>query len=59
MFNAPVGSLVGPYLKNDQYFTSSLIKDRTLMPDSADVRHILISNQVREDAAAKSWLTVC
>ena len=54
MFNAPVGSLVGPYLKNDQYFTSSLIKDRTLMPDSADVRHILISNQVREDAAAKS-----
>ena len=51
-FAADVNQVVGPYEKPN-YYTATIIKDKRLMPDSADVRHILISNQIRTMDSAK------
>ncbi len=51
-FAAEIGDLVGPYEKKD-YYTATLIRDKRSMPDSADVRHILISNQIRSMDSAR------
>lgn len=53
IFTKPVGSLVGPY-EQDNYFKYASIRDRKVMPDSVDARHILISFQTRDSVAAKT-----
>lgn len=55
LFSLAVGSIIGPYLDGNSFAISKILDRRTL-PDSVQVRHILISNQqnVRTDAAAKS-----
>jgi peptidyl-prolyl cis-trans isomerase D len=42
LFNAPIGSAVGPFEKDGQYVIAKLL-DRRIMPDSAKSRHILIN----------------
>lgn len=41
LFNAPVGTVVGPYLDNKNYMLAKLV-DRRNAPDSVRSRHILI-----------------
>ena len=41
LFDAPVGTVIGPYLDNKNYFLAKLIERRTA-PDSVKSRHILI-----------------
>lgn len=55
LFSLAVGSIIGPYLDGNSFAISKIL-DRRNLPDSVQVRHILISNQpeVRTDAAAKS-----
>ena len=52
IFAAAPGSLLGPYEKPD-FYTATLVKERVLMPDSADARHILVSNQIRSMDSAR------
>jgi peptidyl-prolyl cis-trans isomerase D len=52
LFNAAAGSVVGPYEKPN-FYTATLIKERVKMPDSADARHILVSNQIRSMDSAR------
>lgn len=42
LFNAPIGSAVGPFEKDGKYTIVKLL-DRRVMPDSAKSRHILIN----------------
>lgn len=51
LFNAPVGTVVGPYLENNEFKLSKL-SDARLMPDSAKARHILLKIKEGEDKAA-------
>ena len=51
VFNAPVGSAVGPFEKEGQYVIVKLL-DRRVMPDSAKSRHILINAGTPEQFAA-------
>lgn len=55
MFNAPVGFIYGPYLENNAYKVSKLIKLKS-EPDSVKARHILIKTQNGNNAAAKAKL---
>lgn len=41
LFNAPVGTVIGPYLDNKNYYLAKLLERRTA-PDSVKSRHILI-----------------
>lgn len=41
LFDAPVGTVIGPYLDNKNYYLAKLIAKRTA-PDSVKSRHILI-----------------
>jgi peptidyl-prolyl cis-trans isomerase D len=53
LFNAPVGTIVGPYRDGDNYKVAKL-GAIDYLPDSVHVRHILISpNQNRTDKQAK------
>jgi len=53
IFSKPAGSLVGPYFSEGYYKTAS-IRSRKNLPDSIDVRHILVSiNDTRDSVAAK------
>ena len=51
LFNAPVGTAVGPYEKDGQYMIVKLM-DRRIFPDSAKSRHILINAQTPEQFTA-------
>ncbi len=42
IFNAAIGSIVGPYIEGTTY-TMAKVLDRRVLPDSAKSRHILIS----------------
>ncbi len=55
LFALSTGSIIGPYTDGNSFALTKIV-DRRSMPDSCQVRHILISNQqgVRTDAAAKS-----
>lgn len=54
LLTKPVGSLVGPYF-TDGYYKVASIRDRQSMPDSCDVKHILIAiREDRDDATAKA-----
>jgi peptidyl-prolyl cis-trans isomerase D len=44
MFSAPVGTIIGPYLENQQYQVARLI-DRQARPDSMRASHLLIAFQ--------------
>jgi peptidyl-prolyl cis-trans isomerase D len=52
IFKTPVGGVYGPYLDGNTYTIAKVIAARP-MPDSAKVRHILISTQNRDSLAAK------
>jgi peptidyl-prolyl cis-trans isomerase D len=51
LFNAPIGSAVGPFEKDGRYLIAKLL-DRRIMPDSAKSRHILINAGTPEQFAA-------
>ncbi len=51
LFNAPIGSAVGPFEKDGSYLIVKLL-DRRVMPDSAKSRHILINATSPEQFAA-------
>lgn len=51
IFNAPVGSAVGPFEKDGDYVIVKLL-DRRIMPDSAKSRHILINASTPEEFTA-------
>ncbi len=55
LFNAPIGSAVGPFEKDGTYTIVKLL-DRRIMPDSAKSRHILINatNPAQYAAAEKT-----
>lgn len=53
IFNSPIGSLIGPF-EQDNYFKYVSIRDRKIMPDSVNARHILLSLQTRDSATAKT-----
>ncbi|MBC8048408.1 MAG: SurA N-terminal domain-containing protein [Fimbriimonadaceae bacterium] len=58
IFMKQKGSLVGPYFENGYYKVAS-IRERENMPDSTDVRHILVAVQTAEgglDTAASKIL---
>ncbi|RYE24062.1 MAG: hypothetical protein EOP51_08630 [Sphingobacteriales bacterium] len=44
ILNAPVGTVVGPYMENGVYKLTKVLERRTL-PDSVKVRHILIKTE--------------
>ncbi len=50
IFNAPVGTVVGPYLENNEYKLSKLV-DVKMMPDSVKARHILLKKKDGESSA--------
>ena len=50
LFNAPVGTVIGPYIDGKNYFLSKLIARRT-GPDSVRSRHILIQGAGAEKTA--------
>ena len=56
----PVGSIYGPYFENGAYKLTK-VTDRKTLPDSAQVKHILVftknrNQEVRSDTAAKQRL---
>ena len=51
LFNASIGTAVGPFEKDGKYMIVKLL-DRRIMPDSAKSRHILINAQSPEQFAA-------
>lgn len=53
IFSKPIGSLIGPY-EQDAFFKYASIRDRRVLPDSVNARHILISFQTRDSVAAKT-----
>jgi peptidyl-prolyl cis-trans isomerase D len=55
IFKTPVGGVYGPYLDGNTYTLAKVIAARP-MPDSAKVRHILVSNQNRDTLAAKKLI---
>ncbi len=57
ILNKPVGSVYGPYFENGSYKLTKVL-DRTTLPDSVKVRHILVKtkdrgNEVLSDSLAK------
>lgn len=52
IFKLPVNAVYGPYLEGGSYELAKLLGTRE-QPDTVKVRHILISNQQRDDSAAK------
>lgn len=50
IFNLPAGSVVGPYLEGRQYKAVKVV-DRMVVPDSVDVRHILLTPNPQLGAA--------
>ncbi|MBC8173908.1 MAG: peptidylprolyl isomerase [Chitinophagales bacterium] len=55
IFTKPVGSLIGPFFSSDGYYKAVSVRNRKNLPDSVDVRHILISmNETRDSVAAKN-----
>jgi peptidyl-prolyl cis-trans isomerase D len=52
IFRTPVGSVYGPYLDGNNY-SMARVEGVTQMPDTAKVRHILISTQGRDSATAR------
>jgi peptidyl-prolyl cis-trans isomerase D len=52
IFKLPIDGVFGPYLDGGSYTLAKLLAVRQ-QPDTVKVRHILISNQQRDDAAAK------
>ena len=57
ILNNPVGSVYGPYFENGSYKLTKIL-ERTTLPDSVKVRHILVKtkdrgNEVLSDSAAK------
>ncbi len=50
LFNATIGTVVGPYVENNEFKLSKL-SDVRLMPDSAKARHILLKIKKGEDKA--------
>ena len=59
LFNAPVGTVIGPYLDNKNYYLAKLLEHRTA-PDSVKSRHILIQTPGAQKTAdsLKSLLEV-
>ena len=55
MFSAPVGFIYGPYMENNAFKISKLMKVKS-EPDSVKARHILIKTQNGNNAAAKAKL---
>ena len=53
LFNAPVGTIVGPYLENGSYKLAKVSGSR-MLPDSVKARHILIKIQNGDTAAANA-----
>jgi peptidyl-prolyl cis-trans isomerase D len=55
MFNASVGTVVGPYEENNMYRVAKLTDSR-ILPDSVNARHILlrIDNPATKDAVMKT-----
>lgn len=51
LFNAPVGTLIGPYFENGTYKLAKVAKSR-MLPDSVKASHILIKIQKGDTAAA-------
>jgi peptidyl-prolyl cis-trans isomerase D len=51
LFNAPIGSVVGPIIEGNQMKIAKLI-DRRVMPDSATSRHILLNATTPQEFAA-------
>lgn len=52
IFALPIGGVYGPYQDGNAYVLAKKI-DQKVMPDSAKVRHILITNQAQSDSVAK------
>lgn len=48
LFDAPVGTVYGPYFENNTYKVAKLI-DEAVIPDSVASRHILITSQTTPD----------
>lgn len=55
IFTKPVGSLIGPY-KNAGYYKATSIRNRKIMPDSVDVKHILIAAAASQNADSSKLL---
>ncbi len=51
LYNAPIGTVVGPIIEGNQMKIAKLI-DRKVMPDSATSRHILINATTPQEFAA-------
>jgi peptidyl-prolyl cis-trans isomerase D len=52
IFALPVGGVYGPYQDGNAYVLAKKL-DQKVLPDSARVRHILITNQAQPDSVAK------
>lgn len=52
IFKTPVGSVYGPYLDGNNYVMAKVLSVKQ-MPDTVNVRHILISTQNRDTLSAK------
>jgi len=51
VFAAPIGTVIGPYLQENQYQAVKVV-DRKILPDSVRSRHILLRAQSQEEAYA-------
>ncbi|RPD50928.1 peptidylprolyl isomerase [Paracnuella aquatica] len=52
IFSLPIGGVYGPYQDGNSYVLAKKL-DQKVLPDSARVRHILITNQAQPDSVAK------
>lgn len=52
IFALPIGGVYGPYQDGNAYVLAKKL-DQKVLPDSARVRHILITNQAQPDSIAK------
>jgi peptidyl-prolyl cis-trans isomerase D len=55
VFNAPVGSVIGPYIDENQYRLVKVV-DKMIVPDSVESRHILRQVRTQQEAVSASRL---